>query len=242
MLLYNSKYETFPIVVHCPGKKTTVLWEKLSKLFKSKGPKYSVCLDDTTIITWNNAEKSCLERSLDVYRVPYFTLGKGIVDWHNPIKLHLTNDALSGIKTKYVIGLDANDVLVLNDPNEIVRRFSEFGCRMLFNCGPIDHPPVSRQFNDLQARLGEGHDFKYLNGGVWVGETDYCREFFRDCSNAREQDEDPTNEWWDISEQFYIKSAFVKHHANVKLDYRAQIFQIVHPMWEGETNIYSYVI
>ncbi len=177
-MIYNLKYKTFPIVVHCPGMQEVDLWNKLVKFTLGKTAK-NVTLDSNfTIFTWNNSnEVSVLEKSLSVLGVPIVVLGREVPVWTNPQKLKLTCEFLSHVKTDFVMGVDSRDVIFLDNPNIVFERYKElFGCDLLFNCGPIPFPPVQRSFVQFEEQVGNNHVFKRLNGGVWVGKTKFCRE------------------------------------------------------------------
>jgi hypothetical protein len=232
-MIYNIKHNTYPTIIHCPGRKNTKLWDKLVSFYlKKSNSEKKIKSEDFITVTWNNKNyKSILEKSLDVIGLEYNVLGKEIKDWKNPIKISLIINFLKKVNTKYVIGLDSSDILVLEDLNNIIKKFKNFNCKMLFNCGPIKHPPVEREFNAIQEILGKNYDSPYLNGGAWIGEKNFCLSFFEFCAEQRIYDVDPLNEWWDLSEQFYIKSAFAKknNYKKIKLDYESKIFQILHP-------------
>jgi hypothetical protein len=233
LIIYNYKYKNFPIIIHCPGKNNTLLWENIVKIFNKKKNKISKSfIKDLEIITWNNKkEKGILEKSLDNVGLHYTVLGVDVENWSNPSKIYLTIDYLKRSNSKYIIGLDSFDVFVLNNLNDILEKFLEFDCKILFNGGPVRHPPVKRPFVHIEEEMGRNYDYKYLNAGVWMGEKDYCLDFFKYCLCCREKDEDPNNEWWNKSEQFYIKRGFEKFYDNIKIDYESKIFQITHPFY-----------
>ena len=228
-MLHNITYDTYPMVIHCPGKLNPDSWQSLLDIFFQRAKRNFGPVKDATIITWNNGEKGLFERSLDHIGVPYIVLGKNVKNWKNPIKIELTNRAFHDIKTKFVIGIDSHDAIICKDPNEIISTFtfSFPKVKMLFNCGPVHHPPVNRSFFKFQERIGLGHDFRHLNSGAWAGETEFCKMFFESCINSRQFDENPMNGWWDLSDQMYIKSTFPQYHPKVQLDYTSEIFQIL---------------
>jgi hypothetical protein len=227
------KYLSYPIVVHFPGfnlpnskKWFEFLNQRSNSFFELK---------EATIITWNNKSKGPLEDSLDKMGVKYIVLGKDINCWNNVIKIKLTNEILDKISTKYVIGLDSCDVIVLDDPNKIVQRFKKMNCKILFNSQCYCYPRINQN--------GENHDFVefekklniknykdcYLNAGAWVGETEFCKKFFQKCENIFENNNfDKEKEiYWKISEQAYVRKAFMCFPDLIKLDYTNKIFKVV---------------
>jgi hypothetical protein len=229
-VLYNRLYNTFPVVVHCPGVKPPhgKLWDSLVNRMNHRRRGVN-SLKDATIITWNNRDKGYLEKSLDGIGVEYTVLGRHVKNWNNVYKLKLTVDALEKINTKYVIGLDSCDIIVVDDPNKLVERFKEKDCQLIFNsqccCYPrlnIDGQPF--EFVEIENKLNTG---KYkncrLNAGAFIGETEFCKTFFGSCLLIKPGIEKE----WAISEQIYIKSNLHNYLNCVKLDYECELFQVI---------------
>jgi hypothetical protein len=228
------KHSPRPIVIHSPGIKlpNSKRWFdfldlRCNKFFELK---------DVTIITWNNCQKGPLEESLDSMKIKYVVMGKEIKKWNNIFKIKLTNEALERVTTKYTIGLDSCDVIVLDDPNKIVSRFKRMNCKMLFNsqscCYPRkDSKGQNYDFVEYENSLIEnrGIDNCYLNAGAWVGETDFCIKFFNKCEDILENNNFNREEevYWTISDQAYIRKTFMLFGDCVKLDYNNFIFQVI---------------
>ena len=222
-----------PVVIHSPGFHLPSS-QRWFHLVNSKCKK-SFQLEDATIITWNNKkEKGPLEESLDSMSVEYIVLGKDIHDWRNVIKIMLTDEGLKNISTKYVIGLDSCDVLVMDDPNKIVERFKKMDCRMLFNSQSCCYPKLDKNGNqydfvEFENSLNKGsYDNCYLNAGAWIGETDFCKQFYKKCKDIFENNDfDKEDICWTISDQAYIRKAFMLFSDFASLDYDNKIFQVI---------------
>lgn len=297
--LNNSTIHTNAIVFHAPGLTTArksgdpslhqvwnPLWEPIKMSWDEMDPPI-VCQDemrDITIITWNSElEKGILEQCLDRMNVPYSVLGKRISSWKNVYKIKLLNDLLPNIQTKYIMGFDSCDILLVESPKEIVRRFEKFNCDLLFNAELNFFPPchyfaisrasspvIKRVIQIFQFILGEwniwrienllkryvlrytesrnfisseweefaaglsGSPWKFLNGGAWVGKTDYCKEFFgkavkKDVNGLIMNGLLPHKKKWlagDImeSEQIILHWLFRESYPRVQLDYNNDIF------------------
>jgi hypothetical protein len=225
------KYIASPIVVHFPGFNLPNS-KKWFDLLNSKYAK-SFNLEDATIITWNNKAKGPLEKSLDKMGIEYTVLGKDIGKWNNVFKILLTNKALENVSTKYVIGLDSCDVIVLDDPNKIIGRFKKMNCRMLFNSQSYCYPRLNKSgqphdFVEFENSINQGYDNCYLNAGAWVGETEFCKEFFGRAKNTFDNNDfDKGEVYWGISEQAYVRKTFMCFAEQVKLDYQEEIFQVI---------------
>ena len=64
-----------------------------------------------------------------------------------------------------------------------------------------------------------GMDFRYLNGGAWIGRTEFVRSFFADACAMPPLAEMPA------AEQGILKQLFPRHYPRVQLDYRCTIIQ-----------------
>lgn len=225
-LLKNKKHNSYPNIVHFPGikPKTNSFWEKIQKIPLQEIQKNP----ELTIFTWNNKEEpGILEKNLDRLKIEYTVLGQQIKNWNNILKLQLTNDFLKSVETKFVMGLDSIDVIVLNPC--ILDKFNEFNCKLLFN-GQNYCYPKNRNNNEIyEFVLKEQKEFNSnLNAGAWIGETNFCKKFFSECLNAKSKDKNPIEKFWNISEQIYIKTIAQHYIPNeIKIDSSSKIFQVL---------------
>lgn len=224
-MLTNLLFNTDPLVVHAPGPlRHKPNWQEIKDAFFSSPPAKLGPVEDLTILTWNNGNEAMgiLEKSLDHLGVPYLVKGEGIREWvnskHKPL---LTVEAVNSIKTKYVMGVDSRDAIVLDDPAKILERFKRaFSCELVFGADRMNWPNVER-FKRFEESLpgAEESDFKFLNGGMWIGKTEFCREFFT-AALETEAVSDVAH-----SEQGILKQLFQTYYPRVQLDYRCQMFQ-----------------
>lgn len=232
-VFHNLVYNTFPIVVHFPGIKprNSPLW---SSLLDFKRSLRNSVIEEATIITWNNQiKKGSLENSLDYMGVNYNVLGKNVDKWNNIFKIDLTVEALKTINSEYTIGLDSCDVVVLDDPNKIVERFKTMECKLLFNSQSYCYPRHNNKgelynFVKIEDKISGGvYKNCYLNAGVWIGETEFCRKFFDKCKEVSLSGKNLSEIYWKISEQVSIRSVFPIFSDCIKLDYESKIFQVL---------------
>lgn len=223
-MLVNLQYNTEPLVVHAPGPlRHKPHWREIKDAFFSSPPARIGAVEDLTIVTWNNGNEAMgiLEKSLDHLGVPYVVKGAGVREWVNSRdKPLLSYEAACEARTKYVMGVDSRDAIVLGDPHRIVERFErEFSCEMVFGADKMNWPNVAR-FKSFEESLpgARASDFKYLNGGMWIGRTEFCREFFAAAVRTRTVPEAPD------SEQGILKQLFQDFYPRVQLDYRCQMF------------------
>lgn len=208
-MIRNTYYNSEPLIFHCPfvedrfGREP-LLWKQLlaEQIQECKLP------DDLTIFTWNSKPAtSVLELQLNALGLPYTVLGKNVQVWRNCYKPKLLLDSLPN--TKYVLALDAYDVVLVRSLETIVERFEQYNCKVLFNAQDRPWPPESPLFEDVP--------FGYLNSGAFIGETEYLRELFIEYQHIK-----PITHR--NSDQGIINQQMIGN-PDTKLDYRCSVFQ-----------------
>jgi hypothetical protein len=181
---------------------------------------------DLTVMTWNSRPtKSVLERSLDVRGIPHLVLGKQVSKWRPYVKLFLNAEALSRVRTEYVMAMDADDVLMVACPGQLLDAFKTFGCDIVFS-GEKNHYPKVPSLYDFEKSIGETK-YRHLNSGAWIGRTEACLKFFKD--SAKEDNSDilaahPAKHVL-ADDQGVTRKTFRRYHPAARIDYRCQIFQ-----------------
>lgn len=224
-MLTNTLFGTRPVVVHSPGyHHNPAHWDPLLNAFFSTAPRVVGSRPDLTVLTCNNGAggMGLLERSLAHLGLPCAVVGRGVDGWAN--SRHKPTTLLAGlcaVETEYVVYADSRDAIVLDDPGLALERFLDrFDCDLLFGADRMNWPPLHRfkRFEDTLCDRRES-DFRYLNGGAWIGRTDFAREFFLEAAGHLPAAEAPD------SEQGVLKTLFQRHHPRVQLDYRCEIMQ-----------------
>lgn len=197
----------------------------MAEFFDEPNTPYESC-SELTVITWRTrATQSVTERSLERWGVPCLTLGRYLPEWRNDMKLYLNVEALECVTSPYVMGLDADDVLVVAGPHRILAAFREFNCDLLFSTEKESWPPVP-SLTEFEASISES-PYAFLNSGAWIGKTDACRRFFRDCFNEDDGDivaAHPVRGTF-RDDQGRTRKTFRKYHPAAKLDDHCRIFQ-----------------
>lgn len=222
----NTLFNTRPIAAHCPG----VLhddWQRFVRAVLDE-PARSCACPDVTILTWHGADRSdkpfgVLEQSLQKLGVPVVVLTQDREDWSNIQKLDMTAKALERVTTPYVIGADSCDVVFFESPQLAVDRFrTHFSCDLVFNSTGLRCWPELPEFVRFESSLPMAtvaRNRHWLNSGLFVGRTEFCRDYFR--SLARELPEPG----YEYSDQAVIKRTWPQWYPRVQLDYFSQIFQ-----------------
>jgi len=224
-MLKNLTFNTFPLVVHAQGPHDNKpYWQPIRDAFFSS-PKRKIDLPkDLTILTWNNghAAMGVFEKSMDHLGIPCLVLGKRIEVWQNSKhKPLLTYEALKNIKTKYVMGVDSRDAILIDDPSILLCRYLDlFDCDLVFSADLMNWPNIIefKRFEDDCAKDFQT-DYKYLNSGAFIGKRDFCLDFFKAASETPPSPKAPK------ADQGIFKKIFMDFYPNVKLDYHCQLFQ-----------------
>lgn len=219
----NTTFDTEPLVIHGQGDDfTKPFFAEVRDAFFATPPRALGARPALTLLTWNSRETpGLLERSLDHLGIPYVVKGRGISDWINSRdKPRLTVEALQEIDTPYVLAVDSFDAFVTGDPLRLIADFeTHFDADLVFNGGKVNWPNVP-EFKRFEESLpgAEQSEFRYLNGGAWIGRLAFCRQFFAEACATEPSAVHPE------SEQGILKQ-LLPRHPRVKLDYRCRMFQ-----------------
>lgn len=228
MLIRNLITGTTPRILHRNGNppEWQARWEEIVAAFFAETPeRYDPC-PELTILTWSNRPTATLlEQCLDRCGVPYLTLGREVPEWRNDVKLYLNAAALADVSSPYVLALDGDDILVVSSPRQILADFQSFGCDILFGTERNSAPGVP-YLTEFERSIAES-PYCFLNSGGWIGTTDACRRFFRDC--MREDNGDilavhPTKSIF-RDDQGITRKTFQRYYPAARLDDRCRIFQ-----------------
>jgi hypothetical protein len=184
--LANNYTGTFPMVYHEPGHPRGRFLPALSSEILSKTWPTIGCPKDLSIVSWSNYKTpTVLERTCNALGIPITIYGKELDRWEkgDQNKLLLAYNACCSESTKYIMGLDSRDVIILATPHLILDTFATTGLKMLFGCEPL--------FSHNEVRRGELETFfdnlpgasatpiRYLNSGQWIADREFAKAFFR---------------------------------------------------------------
>lgn len=151
---------------------------------------------DLTIVTCRNSgtmqdriidtlagyeDKSILECNLEYLGIrDLVILTDDRLPWRNTFKIEMISNYLSQCNTKYILYCDAIDVIFVDDPKRVLDIFHEFQCKMLFMSS------TSRDgytcMPDVLSWANLNHSHRYLNSGVWIGETEFVKDVFTEAT------------------------------------------------------------
>ena len=257
----SGRYGLWPCIFHGNGAaKHETIFERMkdveSKIdYQESDPKDF----DLTIVTWSipeertilqdNFKRMGIEDSLVIIPItkPF--------NWLSKIKL--MHEYMPYVKTKYVMALDATDVIVSTDNRgdlwkNLINVFEDMNCNMVWNAEKNSWPSNTEALNLKQAlsnieqferRLYLEHlgsRYCHLNSGAFIGKTFYVKGFYQRL--------------WDITEPYYTRGenemlfggdqGFVRliscqEFPQTMIDYECKIFQTLARANEKEMNIYE---
>lgn len=150
----------------------------------------------------------------------------------------LYNAIKSGkIPEKYIVFIDAFDVVLVDSLESIINKFKSMDCQILIgaekNCFP-------NNFQKEYDKLPHTSSFKYLNSGVIIGETEAILEVLEamDAPNLPRDYHDPIKGYnHHFNDQAYYMDLFLRQPVKMKLDYNCEIAQNMQDVTIGDINL-----
>ena len=185
--------------------------------------------DGVTIVSYGNRqEKSLLERGLEFLEIGDFAmLRTDAAPWTQLYKLMLLLDwfASGRCRSEYLLCLDADDNLIVNDPRLIFDRFRAAGCDILFGATCADSPgsPECREFEDSvteYADPGHGH----LNAGGFIGKAEFIRSCASEILESWRADPAFCETPKMFSDQLGWRRMHRRYYPRIKIDWSCSIF------------------
>jgi hypothetical protein len=224
-VLINRLFGTRPIAVQAHGPlRHQPAWPPIRQAFVEHP---APCFDPApriTLLTCNNGHPAMglFERSVEARGLSCMVRGSGIFPWVNSTdKPRSILQGLLDMNTEYVLFADSRDAILIGDPQVAVDYLDQHReCDLLFGGDRINWPALDR-FKQFEATLpgAEESEFRYLNGGIWAGRTEFCREFFAEAVRTAPAPEAPD------SEQGILKELFPRFYPRMRLDYRCELIQ-----------------
>jgi hypothetical protein len=221
----NRLFNTTPVIVHAHGcLLRNPAWPAIKATVFAGRSVQTGPIRDLSVMTCNNGSTGMglFEQSASARDIPCAVWGHGITPWINSRdKLRAIYAGLLGMESEYVLYADSRDAVVVGDLEFAVQHFEmKKGCDLLFGADRMNWPALPA-FRNYEASLPDGKtsQFRYLNGGTWIGRVAFCREFFEQALVTDPVPQAPE------SEQGILKTLFPRFHPRVQLDYRCEIFQ-----------------
>lgn len=224
MKLINEIFSTEPAIIHFPYHHSHPIWNRLVRHSLKNSDRYEVP-DGLKVFTFNNRPvPMLLEQVAAQHGVQTTVLGRTVQYWVNRLKIKLCLDFLEHVEEPYVLGLDDDDVILLQDaPQLAFNRFLQNNCKALYNASSVAHPNVSK-YKEVDVQLVPDSIFAHLNSGCFIGETKFLREVYREAAAYNDAD----TQLHFKSDQVKIRPIYHKLFPDLKIDSRCEIFQILY--------------
>lgn len=185
--------------------------------------------ENLTILTYNTRpEISLLERCVDRLGLEdLVVLGRGRAGWSWWYKIELVLDFLArGLcTTEHVICLDADDVLIVDDPVRILPAFLAADCDLLF-CGTRgDQPPSARCWDFENGAYPSGDPLhRHLNAGCYVGHQDVLRECLEEIATGYRERAEWCHHEGEFDDQLAWRHLHARHFPRLRVDVGCDLF------------------
>ena len=202
-----------PSIIHANGpSKFEDYWDKAVSLFFSEPPIQGQVDKDLTVMTWSIPdERTLLENCFERYNIEDKLI---VIPMKRPFdfldKIRNMYKYLKTVNTKYVMALDATDVMTFGHDacDEALQRFKNKNVKAVFSAEIPQWPnPETRQgimdphsgapleqlkwINELiqVRRIDEvyawlGSSFTHICSGCWIGETRYMYDFYEELMDV----------------------------------------------------------
>lgn len=216
MKFYNNSFEIS--IAHFVGKQETAQnyfyhFFKNQKIIKS---------DNLALLLIAN--KECLEKAqlikqLNYNNIAYYRNEEAYntksENWKNTKKLLWIAQTLEKIKEKYTLILDVRDIILTGDlDDKIVNGLNYYNCKALYNASENNYPSTIYNKTNIDSK----YEFKYLNGGVCIGETDFLKNVYYEANKMQEECKEKNK-----SEQFILRQIYNKNKL-INIDYERKYF------------------
>ena len=227
MKFINTYTGGFPIVLHAPGQmRKHEMWTQIVRAVETFMP--VTVSADVEVVTWSSYDTPTLLESVCAKLEIPLTVLRSKGEWYNMLKPFLLLEHLKTSTAKYIIGLDADDVVLLDSPDEIVRRFEDLypDTSLLFNASKVRWPkkccpPVHAC--DAFERTFKAR-CKHLNAGAFIGRREYVADFYRQVMDV-ERDKIFHTAYRRMEQPSVRVAAFPHNHPDVDIDRDCAIFQ-----------------
>jgi hypothetical protein len=185
--------------------------------------------ENLSLITCHNYNRKVLiEKCLEAYGIDgLVVLGKEIVEWDWSCKIRPVLAYLeSGLATAdYIVTVDSDDVLMVNNPANIIESFETYSCDVLF-CNTFLNWPFNKEYGEFEALRYYTHQFhSHLSAGGYIGRRGALIEFLREILSAFEGKQEWAMEGGVFNDQLAWKHLHYKYYPRIKVDFRSLIFK-----------------
>jgi len=182
-----------------------------------------------TFVTYSNRpRKSLIERCYEAYGIDgAVVLGREVARWDWAVKVRLVLEYLDSgaCATPYLLATDADDVLLVRDPQPLLDRFLSYSCDILFCNTFVDWPP-NRRYRDFETLRYYAYPFHcHLSAGGLVAEKGALASRLREILAAHERRE-PWALVGDVfDDQLGWRHLHHEHYPAIQVDCACRVFK-----------------
>jgi len=182
-----------------------------------------------TFVTYSNANSQTLiEKCYEAYGIADFVVvSKELVEWNwmakiKPVLNYLESNSCD---SPYIVVTDATDMLLVNDPQNVVDYFKSYNCDLLF-CNTMANWPENQELAAFESKTYPTHPFHcHLSAGGYVGNRDAIKKFLTEIVEAFEAEKPWLYDGGAFDDQLSWRHLHHKYFPRIKVDYRSLVFQ-----------------
>jgi len=238
-------------IIHANGpSKFTDQWDKAVSLFFSEKSVQGQVDKNLTVMTWSIPdERTLLENCFGQYNIEDRLV---VIPMSRPFdfldKIRKMAKYLKTVKTKYVMALDATDVMIFGHDacDEALQRFKQKKVKAVFSAEIAEWPnlttgqgitkPHSGAPLEMNSWISElkkvrridkvydwlGSSFTHICSGCWIGETRYMEEFYAELMDIIPEGYHPEGLFG--GDQGFIQLIAGRRYPEVIADSKSEIF------------------
>ena len=215
----ETKNKNWPLIYHGNGpSKENTIWKEFVTMWGKEENFKPHCTPEEegiTVVTWSIPEE------VTMLQESFAKMGMGseliVIPITKPFnwldKIKKTKEYLELVDTKYVMGLDATDVIVSSDTDgkptiwyDVKECFKSFNCKLVYNAEKMNWPSSDghgthitemdslhgnllrklKETEEFEERIYKnliGSNFFRFNSGGFIGYTDFTKEFYNTVWN-----------------------------------------------------------
>ena len=217
MRIETSK-DNWPLICHGNGPaKDNEIWKNVVTMWREEEnfePNCTPKQEGITVITWSIPEEmTMLQESFEKKGMSNELIIIPITKPFNWLdKIKKTKEYLELIETKYIVGLDATDIIVSSDNDgkptiwyDVKECFKSFNCKLVYNAEKLNWPSSEgvgthieedgmngnllkklKETEEFEEKIYKnliGSNFYRFNSGAFIGYTDFTKEFYNTVWN-----------------------------------------------------------
>ncbi len=228
VLLTNHLFGTTPIILHFPGEsgRSTCLWSMRKSILRNLQPPKSPLRTDLEVVTVADSTSQILFDVMHSLDLPLTVLDASGRPWDYLLKPILLLEYLSRTTSRYILFLDAADVIVLGDINIIVDYLESLNAQCLFNA-TIHVATFNAEDASCEMSRHQPPPFQHLNSGVFIAKVDFLKYFLEQVFSIYESAKRDGQVSADAGEQTWFRKIHNQLYPASQLDNRCEMFQVV---------------